>query len=71
MKSVLSQILRGLCDGSVDVQQAQAASKVAAQLNAIMRTELDAARLHFEMHAKPNGYALTAIGYAGSEDDQE
>lgn len=63
IKSVLSGALKGLMDGTVDVETAKAIAQVAAQANLIMRTELDAAKLHFEITGKTNEFALTAIGH--------
>jgi predicted oxidoreductase len=67
VKSALSGTLRGLIDKTVDANTANAVAKVAAQLNNIMRTELDAAKLHYEITGKKHEYALTAIGYVAEE----
>lgn len=70
MRSALSGALKGLMDGTVTVETAQAVAKVAAQMNEIMRTELEAAKLHFAITGKKNELALVAIGHA-AEDDAE
>lgn len=69
IRSVLSSALKGLMDGTCTVEKADAAAKVAAQMNQIMRTKLDAAKLHFDITGKKNELALTAIGHA-TEDEE-
>lgn len=64
MKSSLSTVLKMLIEKRIDPETANAAAKVAAQMNNIMRTELDAAKLHFEITGqKDNSHALLAIGH--------
>lgn len=70
IKSVLSGVLQGLANGTVSPERAQAVSKVAAQMNSIMRTELDAAKLHFEITGKKNDHAMTAIGHTPDDDSK-
>lgn len=69
LKSALASAIRGVMEGTCDPQRAVALGKLAAQANAIMRTELDAVRLHHEITGEKTEHAMKVIGHGVASEE--